>query len=245
MKTAMEKSGSLVASLFQEPRNFRTTGDPVHSGPAITIAHQTGSGAHEVAEQLANLLQEAEPKGGPPWKVLDRQIVEQALEEHHWPKALAQKMPEDRRSYLDDTLDDLFGLRPPSWVLVPQVIETIQRLAEAGHVILIGRGATLVASRLSNIFRVRLIASLTTRIRRVQRSLTLSPAAAAQLVKRQDRGRQRYVRANFHASLDDLMLYHMIINTDHVSCPDAAIVIAEGAKRCFASASKASPGGDL
>lgn len=105
MKTAMEKSGSLVASLFQEPRNFRTAGDPVHSGPAITIAHQTGSGAHEIAGQLANILQGAEPKGAPPWTVLDRQIVEKALEEHHWPKALAQKMPEDRRSLFGQFLN--------------------------------------------------------------------------------------------------------------------------------------------
>jgi len=242
MKTAIEKSGSLVASLLRDPWNLRATA-PVLSGPAITIAHQTGSGAHEVAEQLARILQDAEPKGTATWTVLDRQIVEKALEEHHWPGALAQKMPEDKRSYLDDTLDDLFGLRPPSWVLVPQVIETIQHLAEAGHVILIGRGATLAASRVSNVFRVRLIASLATRIQRVQRSLGLLPAAAARLVKRQDRGRERYVRANFHASLDDEMLYHLILNTDRFSCAEAAIVIAEGAQRCFASRSQAGTGG--
>lgn len=235
----MEKSGSFVASHFREPEKLPVSGRSISSGPAITIAHQTGSGAHEIAELLARLLQGMEPYGARPWMVLDRQIVEKALEEHHWPSALARKMPEDRRSYLDDTLDDLFGLRPPSWVLVPQVVETISHLAEAGNVILIGRGATLVTARMSNIFRVRLIASLTTRIQRVQDSLKLTPLAAAQRVKREDRGRARYVRANFHARLDDDLLYHLVVNTDRVPGMDAAMVIAEGARRCFAGAAEA------
>ena len=37
MKTAIEKSGSLVASLLRDPWNLRATA-PVLSGPAITIA---------------------------------------------------------------------------------------------------------------------------------------------------------------------------------------------------------------
>ncbi len=241
MKTVLEQSGSFVVSHLREPGGPPVPDRSAPSGPAITIAHQTGSGAHEIAERLAQLLQGTEPAGARPWTVLDRQIVEKALEDHHWPRALAQKMPEDKRSYLDDTLDDLFGLRPPSWVLVPQVVETIQRLAEAGHVILIGRGASLVTSRISNVFRVRLIASLATRILRVQRALKLTSAAAAQLIKREDRGRQRYVRANFHARLEDERLYHLVVNTDRLPCADAAFVIAEGARRCFANTSTAVP----
>ena len=239
MKSAIEKSGSFVASHFKGPGKLPGLEHPVVLGPAITIAHQTGSGEHEIAQRLAQLLQGTEPKEAPPWTVLDREILEKALEEHHWPRALAQKMPEDKRSYLDDTLDDLFGLRPPSWVLVPQVVETIQRLAEAGHVILIGRGATLVTLRISNVFRVRLIASLATRIQRVQQSLGLTAEAAAQMIRKEDRGRRRYIRANFHARLEDEQLYHLVVNTDRLSCADAAIVIAEGAKRCFGRASQA------
>ena len=105
--------------------------------------------------------------------------MEKALEEHHWPKALANKMPEYRRSYIDDVVEELFGLRPPSWVLVPQVAETTLRLAAAGHVILVGRGATVVTARLPNVFHVRLIASLPRRIERVQRIHGLSPELVA------------------------------------------------------------------
>ena len=208
-------------------------GSPRRTGPAITISHQTGAGAHEVAERLVDALEPSEPNGIQAWTVLDRQLVERALEEHHLPLQLAKKMPEDKRSYVDDVLDDLFGLRPPSWVLVPQVAETMQHLAETGHVILIGRGATIVTAQLPNVFHVRLVASLPTRISRIQASHDVTAQQAMRLVAREDRGRQRYVRANFQARLDDDLLYHMVVNTDQVPFEDAATLIAQGAGKYF------------
>jgi cytidylate kinase len=202
-------------------------------GPAVTISHQTGAGAHEIAGRLAEILQQSEPEGTQAWTVLDRQVVEQALEEHHWPKRLIEKMPEERRSYLADVLDDFFGLRPPSWVLVPQVIKTTMRLASAGHVVLIGRGATVVTAQLPNVFHVRLMASASTRIGRVQAARHLTAEEAARFIEKADRGRERYIRANFHVHLDDELLYHMVVNTDRLSIGDAAADIADAARRCF------------
>lgn len=131
-------------------------------------------------------------------------------------------MPEDKRSYVDDVLDDLFGLRPPSWVLVPQVVETMLHLAEAGRVILIGRGSTVATAQLPNVYHARIVAPLATRIKRVQQSHRLTGGAAAAFVEKEDRGRRRYVKSNFHARLDDELLYHLVINTGSVSFADAA-----------------------
>lgn len=229
MTTTIDKSGSFVSSQFTRP--FTTPAKA--SGPAVTISHQTGAGAHAVAEQLAMLLQQTEGDEIQHWTVVDRALVETALEEHHLPRKLAQRMPEDKRSYVEDVLDDLFGLRPPSWVLVPQVIQTIQRLAEAGRVILIGRGATVVTSQLPNVFHVRLVASLATRVKRTELTRGLSSAEAARFVEKEDRGRQRYVRANFNTRLDDDLLYHLVVNTDRMAVDDAAVLIAEAALRYF------------
>jgi cytidylate kinase len=212
-------------------------------GPAITISHQTGSGTHQIAELLAQTLQQAEPEGAYAWTVFDRQLVEQALEEHHLPKALAKKMPEDKRSYIDDVMDELFGLRPPSWVLVPQVVETMLRLAIAGHAILVGRGAGVVTQRLTNVFHVRLVASLPSRIERIQKLYNLTSGAAAEFVEKEDRGRERYVKAHFHTRIDDELLYHLVVNTDRLSHADAVALIAEGARRCFRSAPTATRSG--
>jgi len=231
MQTTIDKSGSFIASQFAASGEMH--GRRGLSGPAITISHQTGAGAHEVAEAVADLLQQSDSPGAQRWVVLDRQVVEQALEEHHWPRQLAKKMPEDKRSYVDDILDDLFGLRPPSWVLVPQVVETMLRLAEAGHVVLIGRGATVVTARLPNVFHVRLVASMSARIGRVQALRNLTLEEATRFVEKEDRARQRYVRANFHARLDDESLYDLVVNTDRLSFHEAAYLIAKGASRYF------------
>jgi len=233
MTTSAIKTDSFVASQVLELNRDRGQARSEWVGPAVTISHQAGSGAQEVAERLADILQRTEPGIAQPWKVLDRQLVERALDEHHLPRRFARRMPEDKRSYVDDILDDFFGLRPPSWVLVPKVAETILQLAEAGHVILVGRGSTVITSQLPNVYHVRLVAPLATRIERVRQSSKLGAQAAARFVEKEDRGRRRYVKGNFHANVDDELLYHLVVNTGYVPPVDAAEVIAEGARRCF------------
>lgn len=207
--------------------------DGATSGPAVTISYQTGSGAHEIAERLAGVLQEAEPKGHVPWTVFDRQLVEKVLEDHELPKALAKFMPEDRRSFIQDVMEELVGLRPPSWVMVPKIAETVLHLADAGHVILVGRGANFITARIPNVFHVRLIASLPKRIERVQAINGLTPEEATKFVKDEDRSRSRYVKEHFHKSVDDDLFYHLILNTDRIPLADAAQLIGDGARRCF------------
>lgn len=202
-------------------------------GPAVTISHQTGAGAHEIAESLAKILKEAEPERSITWTVFDRKLVETVLKEHELPKTLAKFMPEDRRSFFQDVLDELVGLRPPSWVLVPKIAETVLHLADAGHVILVGRGANLITARMRNLFHVRLIASLPKRIERVQKLNGLTLNDARKLVKNEDRGRSRYIKEHFHKSVDDALFYHLTLNTDWIPLGDAARLIGEGARLCF------------
>jgi hypothetical protein len=193
-------------------------------GPAITISFQASARAHEIARQLVSILQKAEPKGICAWTVFDRKLVE---------KALAKRITEDRRSYIKDVMEELVGLRPPSWVIVPQVAETILHLVEMGRVIVVGRGTSVITARTPNVFHVRLIASLPKRIEYVQEREHLSPEEAERRVRKEDRGRQRYAKAYFHGGADDDLLYHLVVNTGHVPCNDAAHLTADGARRCF------------
>jgi cytidylate kinase len=238
MQTTLEEARSSVASQLAEEMDMPLASRRTTTGPSITISHQTGAGAHAVAERLAKILQRSEGNGVQEWAVIDRDLVETALEEHHLPRQLARKMPEDKRSYLNDVLDDLFGLRPPSWVLVPQIVKTILRLAGAGHVILIGRGATFVTGEMANVFHVRVVASLVARVSRTQVTHGLSADEARRFVEKEDRGRQRYLRAYFHARVDDELLCNMMVNTDRFSFEDAAGLIAEGALRYFRAGEK-------
>ena len=193
---------------------------------AVTISRQTGSGAYLVAEKLAACLQAHTPKDARPWTVFDRNLVEKVLEDHNLPQRLAKFMPEDRVSEIADTMDELFGLHPPSWTLVRQIADTILHLVELGNVIVIGRGATVITSKLDNVFHVRLVGSLEKRAARIQELEHLNKEAALELIRREDRGRGRYLKTHFKADIDDPLLYHLVINTDLVSCDHAAQIIA-------------------
>jgi cytidylate kinase len=207
-------------------------------GPAVTLSYLTGSGEHTVARRLAGILRAGEPDGAVPWTVFDRQLIEEVLKEHHLPRELARFMPEERRSYIRDTMEELLGLRPPSWVMVPQIAETVLHLADAGHVILVGRGANFITARMPNVFHVRLVASLPRRIARTQKLNCLTRTEAAAWVVRRDRGRGRYLKAHFHAHAGNDLHYHLVINTDRIPCAAAAKLIAKGARRCFQNTAK-------
>jgi cytidylate kinase len=194
---------------------------------AVTISRQTGSGAHTVAEKLAALLQAHTPKEACPWVVFDRNLVEKVLADHDLPERVARFMPEDRISSISDTMEELFGLHPPSWLLVRKASETILRLLELGNVILIGRGATVISAKLDHVFHVRLVGSLEKRVQHVQELNHLSKEAALRLIQREDRGRKRYLKRYFKTDLEDPLLYHLAINTDLVSYDEAARIIAD------------------
>jgi len=192
---------------------------------AITISRQAGSGGHTVAEKLRELLQAQEPQDGCPWTVFDRNIVTKVLEEHQLPASVAKFMTEDRISEMADTMDELFGLHPPSWTLVRQTAETILHLAQLGNVILIGRGANIITSKLEYVLHVRLVGSLEQRVKRMQDSEHVNSKRALEIVQREDLGRRRYVQKYFNKDINDPLLYHLMINTDLVSCEEAARLI--------------------
>jgi hypothetical protein len=194
---------------------------------AVTISRQAGSGAHAVADILATLLQARTPKDACPWTIFDRNLVGKVLQEHNLPERVAKFMPEDRTSEIADTMEELFGLHPPSWLLVRKVTETILHLAELGNVILIGRGAAVVTANLEHVFHVRLVSALEKRVQRIQELNHLSKEAALKFLHEEDRGRERYLKKYFKTDVDDPLLYDLMINTDRISHDQAARIIAD------------------
>ena len=198
---------------------------------AVTISRQSGAGGHAVAARLAEYLQAKTTNRPCPWTVFDRNLVHRVLEDHHLPKRLAPFMPEDRISEMADTMDELFGLHPPSWTLVRNTAETILNLAELGNVILIGRGANVITRKLDYVFHVRLVGSIEARAAYIQQLEGLDAKQARDFVRREDRARRRYLKKYFHEDIDDPLLYHMVLNTDLIPDWEAALIIGEAVVR--------------
>jgi Cytidylate kinase-like family len=199
--------------------------------PVITISRQAGSGSHEVAEQLIARLHASAQPDEPPWAVFDRDLVKKVFEDDDLPGRLAEAMPEDRVSEISDTLDQLFGLRPSSWVLVRKTADTILHLAELGNVVIIGRAGNVITGALDHALHVRLVGSLLHRIEHVMKYEGLSRPQAEEYVRQHDLGRKRYLKKYYDVDIDDPLGYHLVINTDRMSYAEAASTIAGAVAR--------------
>jgi hypothetical protein len=204
----------------------RPSARPANRLPTVTISRQAGCGALEVAEKLTVLLQSRSPKDSPPWTVFDRNLMEKVLQDHNLPARLAKFLPEDRMTELQDIMDEVFGLHPPSWTVVRQIAETILQLAELGGAILIGRAANVITAKLPNVFHVRLVAPLENRVAHAVEYYRMTKKAAREFCLKEDRGRRRYLKKYFDADVDDPLLHHLTINTGLVSYDEAATLIA-------------------
>jgi cytidylate kinase len=199
---------------------------PPRLRPAVTLSRQTGAGAMEIAGELAEFLQARTPAPSQ-WMVFDKNLAEKVLEEHKLPKEIAKFMPEDRISAIHDAVEEMLGLHPSSRTLLQQTTETILHLAELGHVILIGRAANVITRSMKNVFHIRLIAPLDQRIQQVMARSQLNHKAALELIQKQDRGRQRYLKKLFHADIDDNLQYDLVINTARIPHREVAHLIGE------------------
>jgi cytidylate kinase len=193
---------------------------------AVTISRQTGCGAFVVAEKLAHYLQE-HSKSASLWTVFDRNLMDKVLEDHNLPAYLAKFLPEDRVPQLEDFLDEIFEVHPPSRTIVHQTAETMLKLAAVGHVILIGRGGNVVTARLPDVFHVRLVAPFEKRVEHAHQHYGMTRADAHKFCLTEDLGRARYLKKHFNADINDPLLYHMVINTGQMNYDAAAKLIGK------------------
>jgi len=198
---------------------------------AVTISRMAGCGAVFVAEQLAIYLEEHAPTPGRKWTVFDRQLMSKVLEDHHMPLYLAKLLSEDRTSFIQDTLADIFNVHPTADKMVKIIAETILQLAEIGSVIIVGRGANIVTARMPHVLHVRLVASLEDRIERVCHEYNKSPEEARSFCLKEDPARTRYIKTYFKTDINDPVNYHLVINTSWLDYENAARMIGEAVLR--------------
>ena len=172
-------------------------------------------------------MQAHAPAEACPWTVFDRNLIDKVLEDHGLPAYLAKFLPEDRVSELSDLIADVFGVHPSSKTVVQKTVETVRKLAQAGNVILIGRGATVVTARMPRVLHVRIVAPLEQRIEHCIEAYQMKRAEARKFCPTEDRARRRYLKKYFGVDANDPLQYHLIINTGQVSYAEAARIIGD------------------
>jgi cytidylate kinase len=111
--------------------------------------------------------------------------------------------------------------------------ESILQLARMGKVIIVGRGATVITAKLKNAFHVRLVAPIQDRVKHIMEIENLSEKEAEAYIKQKDKGRREYIKSSFSKNIEDLGMYHMVVNTGLMSYKESAEIIASAVMKKF------------
>jgi cytidylate kinase len=103
-------------------------------------------------------------------------------------------------------------------------------IGRRGHAVIVGRGAHYILP-CSKTFKVRLIAPLTVRARRVAEATGLPLDQARQLVDRADEEREDFVKKYFNADWNNPDLYDLVVNMENINVEAAAQTILTAAHR--------------
>lgn len=200
---------------------------------AITISRQYGSGGGEVAAHLAQRLG---------WQLIDHEIVAQVAHSLGITEEEADVHDERVEGFITRALNALqaAALVVPAPVTPLEQAEAtynealrkvVETAANSGRVVIVGRtGQALLAGR-RDVLHVRIVAPLQQRIIYVSRREGLDEAAAQSRIQVKDRDRSRYLQARFGRSVDDPLLYDLIINTAVLDLDSAVDLISLALER--------------
>lgn len=163
--------------------------------PFITIARQAGARGRSLMGKLVQRLRELDP-AQPPWTGFDRELVEKVAAEHQLYQPLVESLGRENRSYLEELLASLtvHHPMPTEFAVYRRVAQTIRALAQAGRVIIVGRGGVFITRNMPQGLHILLVAPLEDRIEATRQRLGLSRQDAAEWVKRLDENRQAFYR---------------------------------------------------
>ncbi len=95
----------------------------------------------------------------------------------------------------------------------------------------VGRASQVILAQNPRALHVKIIAPFDLRCERIRQGREVTAEQAEELVQQHDRWRKQYLRNHHDADWDDLLLYHLTINTGKVDAEDAVDLIVRYANR--------------
>lgn len=217
----MTKDANRTPTATTGPRHGDRGDWPTRHGPrplTITFTRQAGARGSAIARRVGRKLG---------WQVVDPELLEFLADDSTTPDELTA------------TARHWSELRWESWresgrltggPALERIARTILRLAAAGEVVLVGRGAGFLLPAESTL-HVRVIAPWRERVAYFAEWQRLTEAEAAEQVRQRDRKRAELVRDQLGADPDDADAYDLVINSGRVSEDVAAELIVAAARQ--------------
>jgi cytidylate kinase len=212
-----------VQQWMAEQRRRSSERPPVSepSRPVITISRQAGTDGAELARAVAEALG---------FQLWDQELVQRVAERIGAPEALLRSVDERARSTIEDLLAGiLMGDASTEAEYLTQLMRVIHTLAHHGGAVIVGRGAQFVLAPESAL-RVRVVAAVEVRLRKLASSGKLSDAAAQSELEKIDRERLQFVRRHYKRDASDPSAYDLVVNVGTMNA-SAAVAVIVGAYR--------------
>jgi cytidylate kinase len=207
---------------------IRTVPIPVHPGelpeppppppprPFITISREPGAGALTFARQLVDELNSSDP-GDRPWSCWDRELVQKVADDLHLSSQLIDSLEEANHSWFSDFLNSLSFADEGSFAdearIYRRVVATIRALAQAGRVVIVGRGGVFVTRNMPGGIHLRLIAPFEKRVEFMAAQLHFSREAAAAYIKQLDKNRRAFLARYWPKEVMTDETFTLVINS--------------------------------
>lgn len=101
----------------------------------------------------------------------------------------------------------------------------VQDYGQTGKAVVVGRASQVILAKNPDAFHVKIIAPLDVRCERVMQNQEMTAEQAGELVEQHDKWRTLYLKNYHDADWDDVLLYHLTINTGLMEVADAVDLI--------------------
>jgi cytidylate kinase len=172
----------------------------------ITISRQMGTGAYQIATEVAKKLK---------FTFVDGDLITACAPKYGLSPEMLQMVDEKPPSY--NTIED----RKRAAAL--NTIELILLdYARKGNVILYGRGCQYLLKECGNVLRLRVIADFEDRVERFAEREWIDPDLARSMTRRSDHQRHGFIHFYFNRPWDDPLGYDVTFNTSRLS-PESVV----------------------
>jgi cytidylate kinase len=215
----------LHRQLQAEREAITTPGNFLGRSPAaftVALSRQAGANGSPVARSVGERLG---------WNIYDRELLQQIADDMGVRSTLLETVDERHQSWLLECLESLgpaSGVSQPGYVR--HLVETLVSLAWHGQCVIVGRGAAQLLPAATTL-RVRLVGSLSDRIKVMGARMTISQAEAEKLVQKIDRERFGFVPDHFHRDSTDPDGYDLVLNSSRFNILECSDLIIEALHR--------------
>jgi cytidylate kinase len=218
MNVLMPDADKRFEAWFEAQRNKKQ--DPKCKRPTITISRQFGCEAFPLVEKLKRRL---DSDSLLPWTIFDENLVEKVSKDQNLSESFLQNLGGPSRY-----LDILSGFKKDQVTHVEvyqNLIEYIVKIAEAGHAIIVDRGAAVITQDFPNCLHFRLEASFDFRSNSIAERLGISMKEAEGMVNANQELREKFLSEFLSQDVSKSEYYHAVSNNEKISIEEIANII--------------------